>query len=183
VRRTLRALLTVTVLHAAVAHVDAQSVPGRSFRALSTNVPQSTASNGVREVRVGWTVVSGPARETVAGDPNRFAVVAQQASAGSLRRERNPQLAPDRLVLVSEDASGREVDWRIVPNPRIVRAESPRADGQLQGRTVEREVTEFSITIPDIPSLRRIRFYQPRWAGTEYLLDQIGAIDVGAGGR
>jgi len=42
---------------------------------------------------------------------------------GPLPRERDPQLSMNRLVVVSSDAVGREIDWRIVPDPRLIREE------------------------------------------------------------
>ena len=105
-----------------------------------------------------------------------FALLEQRVVPGALRRERFPQLSSDRLVVVVRDAAGRELDWRLVPNPGIVRADAPGPDGRLQGGTIEVDSVELSIAIPDVAGADRVYIFRPRWTGTEYLLDPFGQV-------
>jgi len=37
---------------------------------------------------------------------------------------------------------------------------------------------ELSIAIPDVEGADRVVLYQPRWTGTEYLLDVFGQVQL-----
>ena len=95
-----------------------------------------------------------------------------------MRRERRPQLSYDRLVVVLRDVEGRELDWRIVQNPAILRAEAPGPDGQLTGQEIELDDVELSIAIPDIATADHVELYRPRWTGTEYTLDSLVQVPL-----
>ena len=112
-------------------------------------------------------------------EPRMFALLEQRVVQGGLRRERFPQLSYDQFVVVARDAAGRELDWRLVRNPGIVRAEAPGPGGRLQGGAIEVDSVELSIAIPDVAGVDRVYLYRPRWTGTEYLLDPFGQVEVG----
>jgi hypothetical protein len=146
-------------------------------------VPQAESNGLVTEFRIQWT--STRINGTAAGAPARthsFELLEAKIAPGRLRRERRPQLSVDQLVVVVQAADGRELDWRLLGNPRIVRAELPGPDGRLGGQILERDAVELAFAIPRIPGARTIRIYQPRWTGTDYILDQIGDVPV-AGSR
>ena len=146
----------------------------RSFRGLVSEVPQARDVQRVRQLRVATIGVEPDAGSTA--QPRMFALLEQRVVLGSLRRERFPQLSYDRLVVVVHDAAGRELDWRLVPNPGIVRADVPGPDGRLRGGTIEVDSVELSITIPDVAGADRVDIFRPRWTGSEYLLDLVGEI-------
>lgn len=98
--------------------------------------------------------------------------------SGALRRERRPQLSYDRLVVVLRDSQGRELDWRLVRNPAILRAEAPGPDGQLTGRVIELDDVELSIAIPNIATADHIELYRPRWTGAEHMLDSLAQVPL-----
>lgn len=153
---------------------EGPAVP-RSFRGLMSDVPQAQDVQRVRQLRIATTV--GAEREAEnAAPPRMFALLEQRVVPGALRRERFPQLSYDRLVVVVQDAAGREIDWRLVPNPGIVRADAPGPDGRLQGGTIEVDNVELSIAIPDVPGADRVYIFRPRWTGAEYLLDPFGQV-------
>lgn len=95
-----------------------------------------------------------------------------------LARERAPQLAPDRLVVVAVDASGAPIDWRIVADPRVVRAESPDATGLLSGIDLTYLEAEFRVAIAESADTRELRIYKPRWMGDSWVLDPIATSRV-----
>ncbi len=147
----------------------------RSFRGLVSDVPQARDVERVRQLRIA-TNVGADLDAGAAAQPRMFALLEQRVVPGALRRERFPQLSSDRLVVVVRDAAGRELDWRLVPNPGIVRADAPGPDGRLQGGTIEVDSVELSIAIPDVADADRVYIFRPRWTGTEYLLDPFGQV-------
>lgn len=95
-----------------------------------------------------------------------------------LVRERDPQLAADRLVVVAVDAAGTSIDWRIVPDPRIVRAETPDATGLLSGTVLMYPDVELRVALTASPDTRELRVYQPRWTGEAWVLEPIAVSPV-----
>ena len=146
----------------------------RSFRGLVSDVPQARDVQRVRQLRIATVGAEPDARSTA--QPRMFALLEQRVVLGSLRRERFPQLSYDRLVVIVQDAAGRELDWRLVPNPGLMRAEAPGPDGRLRGGTIEVDSVELSIAIPDVAGADRVGIFRPRWTGTEYLLDPVGQV-------
>lgn len=153
---------------------QARRAAPRSFRGLVSDVPQARDVQRVRQLRI--APVGAEPDVVRAAQPQIFALLEQRVVPGALRRERFPQLSYDRLVVVVQDAAGRELDWRLVPNPAILRAESPGPDGRLEGEIIEVDIAELSIAIPDISGADRVNIYRPRWTGTEYLLDPFGEV-------
>ena len=83
-------------------------------------------------------------------------------------------------MIVVQDASARELDWRIVANPRLLRAEVPDAPGgALTGRTLEHQDAELLVAIPNAPGADRILLYSPRWTGVDYELDLLAQLPLG----
>ena len=151
----------------------------RSFRSLVSGVAQVPDAQLVRELRIAWSETSPPPGADVAArEPRTLALIDQRVVAGRLRRERFPQLSQDRLVVVVQDAAGGELDWRLVPNPALVRAEAPGPDGRLQGRVIELDNVVLSIAIPAIQGAHEILLYRPYWNGAEYLLEPFGQVQI-----
>lgn len=163
-------------------HGSAQASQGgpaapRSFRGLVSDVPQARDVQRVRQLRIATVGAEGEAENTAQpAQPRMFTLLEQRLVPGGLRRERFPQLSYDRLIVVVQDAAGRELDWRLVPNPGIVRADAPGPDGRLRGGTIEVDSVELSIAIPDVAGADRVYIFRPRWTGTEYLLDPFGQV-------
>lgn len=151
----------------------------RSFQSLASRVAQVQDVQLVRELRITWTESPSRAGANVAArESPTFGLIAQRVVPGHLRRERFPQLSQDRLVVVVQDASGGELDWRLVPNPTLVRAEAPGPDGRLQGTVLELGSMELSIAIPAIQDAHQILLYRPYWNGDEYFLEPLGQVQI-----
>jgi hypothetical protein len=95
-----------------------------------------------------------------------------------LARERAPQLASDRVVVVAVDSAGGPIDWRIVADPRVVRAESSDAAGLLSGTDLTYLEAELRVAIAESADTRELRIYKPRWTGDSWVLDPIAASRV-----
>lgn len=157
---------------------SAQTPGTRPFRTLASTLPQADAAQS-RELRIQWVTAADPSGKS-AQPVSTLTLLQQKVAPGGVRRERQPEISPNHLVIVAEDAAGRELDWRLVQNPRITRAEVPGPDGTLSGRTVEHGSVELMVTIPDVPGLDRIQIYRPVWNGREYNLEPLAQLRIGA---
>lgn len=153
----------------------------RTFASVSQRVPQAAGDVNVREFRIKWSGAPTPAAPNVrtpAAQPMPV-LVAERRTQTVFRRQRRPEISANDLVVVAHDAMERELDWRSVPDPRIVRAELPNADGTLSGRIVQQADAELMIAVPDMPGLDHLALYSPHWTGSEYQLEAIGEVRVG----
>ncbi len=96
--------------------------------------------------------------------------------SGRLPRQREPELSPDKVVIIARDSSGKIRGWQVVADPRVIRSESPAPGGELSGRVLYRDRADFLFALPDDPGIERIDFYQPRWTGINFDLDIIGGV-------
>ena len=55
-----------------------------------------------------------------------------------------------------------------------MRTEVPQPNGRLSGNVVTLPTAELWVAVADVAGARTLRIAQPRWNGTEYLLDPVG---------
>jgi hypothetical protein len=135
----------------------------------------------VQELRVRWQSTSAAVERFVPGRPEPPANVRmtqRRRAPGTISRRRGLELSADQLVISGVDASGREVYRNAMPDPRILRAESPSPTGELTGEVLYHADTEFLIEVPDDPSITEVKLYHPRWTGTAFTLDLVVAIPL-----
>jgi hypothetical protein len=107
-----------------------------------------------------------------------FAVLDKKRGPGSVPSLRSVRLRPDVLFLAAIDAGQSLLSWQIIPDPRVLRSESPGADGVLTGRTVRVQNPEFTVEAPDDPAAAELRIFEPRWTGKEYELSLAGTVPL-----
>ena len=97
-------------------------------------------------------------------------VLSSKLFSGHIRRLRSPVLSSDRLVVVMQNFSGQEIDYRILPNPFFIRSESFDRDGSIHNVVIEPHPNpEISLSVP--LSVDFLVFYQPtRYNGSSVLL-------------
>ena len=167
---------TLLVALLLVARCASAQVP-LSFRTLSDSTPRATSpTNRVREMRIKWSPPPGPAAPAGQTKAPLMVMVDEKIVTGSVRRERQPQLSEDQLVIVQRRSDGGALDWVAVPDPRIIRAEVPGADGRLTGKVVHVTDTELLVAVPQLAATVKLSVYKPRWTGTEFLLDLVGEV-------
>ncbi|MBM4277118.1 MAG: hypothetical protein FJ041_05830 [Candidatus Cloacimonetes bacterium] len=136
----------------------------------------------VQEVRVKWNAyIAAPAPQVEIGKEqpsNIFTLLERRSAPGLLPRQRNPELSSDQIVVIALDTQGKEIDWQIIPDPRILRAEFPGPTGELRGEVLHHAETELLITLPNDPSVKELRLYHPHWTGTAFILDLLGTIPL-----
>ena len=135
---------------------------------------------GVQQVRVQWTTPADGAPPPAPGaqSVNPLRLLERRSAGGSLPRQRNPQVSADQILVQAVNASGVIVDSQLIPDPRLVRAESPRPTGELSGEVLHRVDPDFLITLPDVADLVELRLFHPRWTGTEFAFDPIGSVSL-----
>jgi len=179
--------LVVVCLIALAWRADAQTASDRSAAQVLSSVRQladmSAAASSSTELTIRWSAgdaAAGPVPKPQEGSAasNVFTVVTRRQVAGVAPHERNPQLSPDQIVVVAVGASGEELGWQLVKDPRIVRAESPGPDGVLTGQTLYQPLTEFTVIVPNDVAASMLSIYKPRWNGTAFLLAPIGSVGV-----
>jgi hypothetical protein len=144
----------------------------RSFAELRARVAPGDSSDG-QELQLRWFAIEGAARPA-----SDVTVLNHRRGIGPLPQERDPQLSEDRLVVISVDAIGRELDWRIVMDPRIVRAEFPDAQGRLSGRTFHRTEVNLLVDVPNNPDIVRLRIYAPQPTADGFVLNLLVTVDL-----
>ena len=150
---------------------------------LGLGQPASAQKQGLQQVRVRWDAYIGAPAPQIAPHPaqpstNVFTVGQRRWLSGSLPRHRNPKLSEDQLVIVALNAKGERIDTQVIPDPRVLRAESTGPTGEIRGEVLHHATTELLITLPDDPTIIALRVYHPRWNGSTFLLDLIGTINL-----
>jgi hypothetical protein len=146
-------------------------------------VPAFVAGQTIQEVRVQWTTSPPLSPGTTAerrGQPvsHLFSILERRTMSGRIPRQREPELSSDRVVIVARDLNGKVIDWQVVPDPRVIRAETPGPRGELSGRVLYHPRADFLFTLPHDPGIARIDFYQPWWNGANFDLDLIGGVSL-----
>jgi hypothetical protein len=164
----------VLLLAATAVPVAAQTAPVRAFDELYRSVGQAQA-DGVLQLRLRWHTAEPTANP--ARTQNRFELIAAEHVPGSLRRDRAPQVSSTSLVAVSLDDAGRELDWRTLIDPRVVRAEAS-AGGQLTGERLYYLEIDVILQVPDLPQTSQVRLYSVRAENGRAVLDPLGTVGV-----
>ncbi len=101
--------------------------------------------------------------------------------SSALTRQRNFELAPTQILIVSLNAERQLLWWDLQPDPRIFRAETSDADGNLSGKTLYRNDAEMLVNVPAAKGITELAFYSPVWDGKNYTLKLIGNLNVPTG--
>jgi hypothetical protein len=147
-----------------------RALDAAAFADLKTT-PAPDPGGGSQDWVIRWTTKAASASQQ-----DTFAVLDRRDLAVGVVRERDPQLAADRLVVIAVDAAGATVDWRIVADPTVLRAEEPDPTGLLSGRTLTQPAAELRVALAADPRISEIRLYKPRWTGTAFVLEPLGAL-------
>jgi hypothetical protein len=168
----------VALLLFAMAAAAQQPPPDRPSTDLAA-VPVASAAEA-HELTIRWRPYPGDAPIAAGAAPPAadFALLQRRAVTGPLPRQRNPQLSEDQLVAIAVDAAGRESDWQLIKDPRVLRAEFPDDTGRLSGQVMHRTEAEFLLTLPALGTYTEVRMYQPVWTGTEFRLRFLGSIPL-----
>jgi hypothetical protein len=145
---------------------------------IGLSASEATAQT-VQEIRIRWDAYIGAPSEVTAGAAQAsplFTLLERRRVGGTLPRQRNPVLSEDQLVVIAVNGWGETVDEQLIPDPRVLRAESPGPTGQLAGQLFHHANPELLISLPDNPAITEVRLYHPRWTGTRFILEFLATI-------
>ena len=155
---------------------------GKGIAAPAT--PVTIENQAAQELRIHWVATdpASAANTSRAASGERFDILASQGDQ-KLPRQRSAELSSDLLLVVSLDSENRLIDWILIPDPRLIRAEFPNAAGELRGQVLQRPEVEFLVLVPDHPSIAEVRFYHPGWTGEMFILELAGSSQLNAMGK
>ncbi len=140
-----------------------RATTGQAYQALrvqlTTNATSATASNSLGQTFS--TVISSSDRRV-----------------GQLPRFRSVELSSQHLVLVTVDSANRLRWWSMVPDPRILRAETPDANNRLSGKVIYQPSVDTSFAIPDDAAATELRFYHPQWTDDRFVLTLVSSVGL-----
>ena len=190
-RSFLRILSTIVLLTTSnMSDAFAQADPSRSDkvntqleRLLSPHavvVDRTILQSGQGSQEIRLRLPGNPALAQPSGtqQPASLTILQRVTKGRPMARLRSLDLAPDTLLAVAVDAQKKLRSWAVIPDPRIIRAESPGPDGVLRGRILTVDQPEFSITIPNDSSIVEVRLFEPRWTGREFVLTHIARVEI-----
>ena len=133
-----------------------------------------------RALHVRWdsAAAGGPNHLVKQSSPGALTLLSADRRPGSLPRERSLDLSPNQLLAIGIDEKQSLRWWKPMLDPRLVRAEVSNDKGELSSEELYLTKVEFWISIPDDPSIKEVRLYQPRWTGKEFQLEPVTALTV-----
>lgn len=109
---------------------------------------------------------------------HRFSTIEHRRLPESPPRQRNPELSSEQLVILALNEQGREVTRIIIPDPRLIRAETAGPLGEITSKLLYRETGTFTVAIPDYPSIQNLKICHPHWTGNKFILEPLGEIQL-----
>lgn len=149
---------------------SALAAPGDAFRGLKISW-ETPARKGSSASALGAGQLSLPVAS---------ALVSERRGKGGVPRQRSLELSPEHVLVVTVDAKSRLRWWSVIPDPRVLRSEGPRAEGEneLTGVRLFRPEAEFVVNVPEDAEAAELRFYHPLAEGGEFTLQLLGAVSL-----
>ncbi len=142
--------------------------PGGSFRGLKISW-DDPARKGSKPEALRAGALSSPVTSSVAGEVR---------GRGSAAKQRSLELSPEHVLLATVDAESRLRWSSLIPDPRVLRSEGPRADGVLEGVRLYQPGAEFVVHIPEDTEAAELRFYHPLPSGEGFTLQLLSTIQL-----
>jgi hypothetical protein len=140
---------------------------------------QAEETETFRQLRVHWETPP-PGKSTGNAQPGTETLTIKQSARGigSLPRRRFLELADSEILIIAVDENSRLLWWHVMTDPRLLRAESITASGEISGGVSYLPQVEFSIAYPDDPAIKELRIYHPEWTGAEFRLTSLAVLSV-----
>ncbi|HEX8140233.1 MAG TPA: hypothetical protein VF544_21900 [Pyrinomonadaceae bacterium] len=145
-------------------------------------------SQAYREMKIRWTgqataqADAAATASSAAGAKQEPAlsslVLDEKTLRGTLPRQRSLELSPTQVFVAAVDESSHLRWWATIPDPRIVRAETQTASGELRSQDYYLADLTLVLAFPADPSIASLRFYHPAWNGTAYDLQLLAQTPV-----
>ena len=105
-------------------------------------------------------------------------LVRREKRHNSLQQHYGFDITTDDLFIVGTDTKSRLKWWKVIVDPRIVRAEWPGSEGQLTGQLYYRPRATIFLSPPNSEGISEIRIFLPKWTGSEFVLEQLTTIPI-----
>lgn len=168
-----------------------ETVQQEQLKKLMSKVGISVAESGARtgqpatyrELKLNWTdptkstteLRSAVNAEQLTPSP-RVSTVEDKKRSGTLPRHRSLELSPEHIFIAAVDATDKLRWWSIMPDPRLVRAETPTPTGELRRQDYYVSNVTLVVAFPDDPEITNLRFYHPVWNGTDFDLKSLAVV-------
>lgn len=136
-----------------------------------------------RELKINWTDPTKSTTELRSAvnseqqtQAPRVSVVEDKKRSGTLPRHRSLELSPTHIFIAAVDATDKLRWWSIMPDPRLVRGETPTPTGELRGENYYLSNVTLVVAFPDDPEIANLRFFHPVWNGTDFDLKSLAVV-------
>ena len=145
-------------------------------------LPNRTDESATIRVKLKSPEISAAEAEFSQAKPETSIIqLVKSKKSAAITRQRNFELAPTQILIVSLNADRQLLWWDLQPDPRIFRAETADAGGNLSGKTLYRNDAEMLVNVPAAVGITELAFYSPIWDGKNYTLKLIGNLNLPAG--
>jgi hypothetical protein len=145
-------------------------------------LPNRADASSIIRVKLETPATSAAESEFSEAKPETSVIqLVDSKNSAALTRQRNFELAPTQILIVSLNADRQLLWWDLQPDPRLFRAETSDADGVLSGKTLYRNDVEMLVNVPAAKGITELAFYSPVWDGENYTLKLIGNLNVPVG--
>jgi hypothetical protein len=110
--------------------------------------------------------------------PGAFTAIASARKSGRLPRDRSFELSTNQILVIAVNENAELRWWRLLLDPRLVRAETPSATGETRGEEYYLTNVDFMIAYPDDLGIRELRVYHPRWTGKTFQLKVLSTLPL-----
>ena len=136
-----------------------------------------------REVRIYWeslatTDKAGLIAERQAKAAGLLVRTSSIVRAGGIPRARSLELSPEQVLVVALDEREAVRWWKVMIDPRLVRAEVGHSGGQMQSENYYLAKVDFIVECPDDRLLKQLRFYRPVWDGETFQLELLSTAPL-----
>jgi hypothetical protein len=131
-----------------------------------------------RELKIRWTdsaKTNDLKTEAQTKAPSAL-IVEDNRRSGTLPRQRSLELSQTLIFIAAVDATNKLRWWSTMPDPRVVRAESPTATGEIRRQDFYASNVTLVVAFPDDPEITTLRIYHPVWNGTEFDLQPLSIL-------
>jgi len=101
-------------------------------------------------------------------------VIKRRNVQGAPPQQRNPELSEQQLLVIAHNVHGEEVSRVLIPDPRIIRAETITPNNHVVSRFFLKNSGECTLVFPNNPEIRILKIYHPKWTGAEFILNPLG---------
>ena len=135
-----------------------------------------------RELKIRWadsTKSTNELRPASLGSQTQApsaSIVEDNKRSGTLPRQRSLELSQSQIFIAAVDATNKLRWWSVMPDPRLIRSETPTATGELRRQDFYASNVTLVVAFPDDPEIATLRIYHPVWNGTEFDLQPLSIL-------